>query len=276
MHAIDLRGVGFITEGQEILRDIHWAISRGESAAILGHNGSGKSTLLRLITGYHFPTVGTVEVLGSQLGEIDLHALRKEIGIVDPGSPFSPDHRLTVLEVVLTGVFGNLCLDFDHPTPADVALAKKLLADVGLLGHANQKYRTLSTGESRRTLLARALVHQPKLLILDEPTAGLDLLGRETMLATVDLLKKRQPWLTILTVTHHLEELSPNTDSILLLKNGNVLAKGPAEEVLQESLLTEGFGCPVRVCRTNGRWQWTVEPAIWKTLAADAKSGGER
>lgn len=272
MPIIDLRGVGFVTEGHEILREIHWSVPRGALAAILGPNGSGKSTLLRILTGYLYPTTGVAEVLGRRLGEVDVHALRREIGVVDPAGPFSPDQRLTALEVVLTGVFGNLCLDFDHPTPADVALAKQLLADVGLGEHAGQRFRTLSTGEARRTLLARALVHRPKLLILDEPTAGLDLRARETMLATVDLLKQRHPSLAILTVTHHLEELSPSTDSVLLLKGGRVLAKGRVDEVLRESLLSDGFDCPVKVSKTNGRWQWMVEPRVWKSLAQGGNS----
>lgn len=268
MSAVMLQNVTFQTAGTTILEGVDWKVEEGTVAAILGPNGSGKSTLLRMITGYLFPTAGTVSVLGQQLGSVDLHQLRRQIGVVDPGSPYLPEARLSVLETVLTGFFGNLCIDFDRPTDAQVAIARKTLEDVGLSGHEQQRFQTLSTGEGRRTLLARALVHKPDLLILDEPTAGLDLRGRETMLATIDRLLERVPSLTLLTVTHHLEELSPRTTEVLLLSGGKKVRAGSPAEVLSDQSLSETFGCPVRVRQDHGRWQWSVDPTVWGTLVS--------
>jgi iron complex transport system ATP-binding protein len=270
MFTLTLENVRYTTEGCEILQGIDWQVPAGSCVAILGPNGSGKSTLLRMVTGYLYPTAGNVTVLGNRLGTVDVHELRRQIGVVDPGSPYLPEVRLTVLEVVLTGFFGNLCLDFDHPSRGQVDLAKEVLAEVGLAAHARQRFQTLSTGEGRRALLARALVHRPKLLILDEPTAGLDLLGRETMLATVDRLIEKSPGLTVLTVTHHLEELSPRTSDILLLRDGQRVDTGAPADVLNGATLSKAFGCPVRVHRDNDRWQWTVDPAVWGKLLGTA------
>lgn len=253
--------------GKAILKEITWSFPRGSHAALLGPNGSGKSTLLRIITGYQFPSSGNVRVLGFELGHVDLHQLRRAIGIVDPGNPYPFARRMSVLDVVLTGFFGNRSLDFDHPTPEQMEQARAALVEVGLAGHENQSFHTLSTGETRRVLLARALVPNPQLLILDEPTAGLDLLGRETMLATIDSLIQTRPELTTLLVTHHVEEISPRTGEVLLLRAGTICARGLADQVLCDEYLGKAFGCPVTVRKESGRWYWQVEPKLWQRLA---------
>jgi iron complex transport system ATP-binding protein len=268
--ALELDGVGLTIGGRRILDDICWSIPTGSQAAILGPNGSGKSSLLRLITGYLFATDGSVECLGHRLGTVSVHELRRFVGLVDPGNPFPFDERLTVLEVVLTGFFGILCLDFDEPNAAQIEEGRRALADVGLSGHEGQRFYTLSTGEQRRVLLARALANQPRLLILDEPTAGLDLLARETLLATIDRLTRQDRDLTILMVTHHLEELLPETQHVLLLGQGRAVAVGTPAEVLTPAHLEAVFGCPVRVEQRHGRWTWSVEPRVWKQLLHQA------
>lgn len=269
---LHLDQVGWTIQGREVLRDVSWELMPGGCAAILGPNGCGKSTLSRLITGYLFPTVGRVEILGQRLGEIDTHALRRELGIVDPGSPLLQDERLEVLQLVLTGFFGNFCPYFDEPTPAQRDHGVRALAQVGLEKQARQLFATLSTGEQRRALLARALVRDPRLLLLDEPTAGLDLRARETLLATIQRLTDAHPQRTIVIITHHLEELLPGTREVLLMARGTVVAHGKPEEVLTSALLEKAFDCPVRVGRERGRWWWSVEPAVWGELLATSST----
>lgn len=271
--ALRLDGVTVTRGGRDTLRDVHWCVPAGTQAVLLGPNGSGKSTLLRILDGYLFPTRGTVDVLGERLGRCDVHRLRQRIGIVDPHWPYPPRDDLSVHELVLTGCFGTLSLDFREPTAEQIAAAGRALVDVGLGGQATQPIGTLSTGEGRRALLARALVRQPELLILDEPTAGLDLHGRETLLASLDSLVRRDPTLTVLLVTHHLEELPPTTQDVLLLGKGDRVANGRPEAVLTSEHLSAAFGCPVTVEQHDGRWQWRVAPRVWGQLLPGSSDG---
>ncbi len=268
--AFALTEASLVIRGRTILDRLTWSVAAGARAAVLGANGSGKSTLLRLLCGYWFPTTGVLSVLGRKLGKVNLDDLRRRIGVVDPAGPFVPDPRLTVQEVVLSGFFGHLCVDFDNPTSEERHGAAQAAAEVGLESRLNQRWATLSTGEQRRALLARALVARPSLLLLDEPTAGLDLLARETMLATVDQLARRRPEMTSVIVTHHLEELLPQTTAIALLHGGRLMAHGPPENVLTADCLSAAFGCPVEVHSTAGRWHWSVTPNVWRRLLANS------
>jgi iron complex transport system ATP-binding protein len=187
--AIDVRNVTVQRGERRILRGISWTVPAGACAAILGPNGSGKSTLARVIMGQMWPTAGEVTVLGQRFGETDLKQLRESIRLVQSGGVVELDPEETTLNVALTGFFGTVGL-YDSVTPAMRRTASQLLRQVGLSREANQPYRTLSSGERMRCLIARALVVEPKLLILDEPTAGLDLLARERVLATVQELTR--------------------------------------------------------------------------------------
>lgn len=264
--AVELRQVGLTINGQRILDDINLSLPTGARAAIIGPNGCGKSTLLRILCGYWFPTDGAVRVLGETLGKTDVDSLRRRIGIVDPGGPFAPDARLTVLEIVQSGFFGHLCLDFDEPTAAQKERARETAEQVGLADRANHRFGVLSTGEQRRALLARALAPGPELLILDEPTAGLDLLARETLLATLDVCTRTWPDMTTLLVTHHLEELPAQLQHVILMAHGRIAEQGLPASVLTNDNLSRAFGCPVSVHCENGRWHWSVDPRIWPTL----------
>jgi iron complex transport system ATP-binding protein len=201
--AIRLSGVGFRREGRWILDDIHWTVPAGACAAILGPNGSGKSTLTRIIAGHLWPTVGEVQVLGENFGEVDLHALRRDLRLVQSSSPVEMDPDLTAVEVVLSGFFGTVGL-YDLVSREMHERAADVLDRVGMHAVADHRFTTLSNGERMRCLIARALVVQPRLLLLDEPTAGLDLLAREQVLATVQALfedKEAPP--TVVLITHH-------------------------------------------------------------------------
>jgi iron complex transport system ATP-binding protein len=182
--AIALSSVGVIRGDRWILRDIDWEVPAGGCAAILGPNGAGKSTLTKVIAGHLWPTAGDVRVLGEHFGEVDLHQLRRGLRLVSSTAPVELDHELTALEVAMTGYFGTLGL-YD-PVIADMRRGGgEMLDRVGLHHVADHRYSTLSSGERMRCLLARALVVRPRLLMLDEPTMGLDFLAREQVLAAV-------------------------------------------------------------------------------------------
>jgi iron complex transport system ATP-binding protein len=190
--AIQLTGVSLRRGETWILRDIDWSVPVGTCAAILGPNGSGKSTLTRILACHLWPTSGTVRVAGGNFGESSLPELRKHIRLVQSAGPYDVDPQLTALEAVLTGFFGSIGL-YDTPTDAMRARAAHLLDHVGLSHVSSHTYATLSSGERVRTLIARALAERPRLLLLDEPTAGLDLLAREQVLATVQRLFESSP-----------------------------------------------------------------------------------
>jgi iron complex transport system ATP-binding protein len=264
--AIDVRGVGVLRAGRWILKDINWQVPAGSCAAILGPNGSGKSTLARIIAAYLWPTSGDVSILGQHFGDCDMPALRQQIKIVQPAGPYDVDPSLTALEVILTGFFNFIAL-YRIPTVAMQTEAKRLLKQVGLQTHADQTYETLSSGERVRALIARALVQKPRLLILDEPTAGLDLLAREQILATIQSLfeQPHDPPTTIL-ITHHIEELPPATSNVLLLSEGKIAAAGAPDDVLKPEILSRLYNCPVQVRQSAGRFYLEVHPDAWREL----------
>ena len=188
------------------------------------------------------------------------------MGIVDPTLIRLLDRNVTTHRLAATGFFGHLTTLFERPTKDQLHIAGELLAEVGLADHLDQDVMTLSSGQRSRLWLARALVHEPELLILDEPTADLDLLGRETLLATLDGIAKQRSALTTVIVTHHLEDLLPDTDHVLLLSDGRTVASGLPEEVLTSANLSAAFGCDVEVDRKGDRWHWSVSRHTWHHL----------
>src|SRR5882724_966406 len=185
--AIELTDVGFRRDGRWILHKLNWRVEAGSCAAILGPNGSGKSTLTRIVAGHLWPTAGRVRVLGETFGEVDLHALRRGLRLVQSTSAVELDPDLTAHEVAVTGLFGTVGL-YDEVDPEMHDAAADVMDRVGLHQVATHRYNTLSNGERMRCLIARAMVVRPRLLLLDEPTAGLDLLAREQVLATIQAL----------------------------------------------------------------------------------------
>jgi iron complex transport system ATP-binding protein len=265
--AIDLKGVGVLREDRWLVRDITWQVKPGTCAAILGPNGCGKSTLTRVISGYLWPSTGSVAVDGHVYGEVDLRAMRKSIRLVQAAGPFDVEPELTAREVVLTGLFGTIGL-FDPVTPAQVERAETMLKRVGLLRLADRTYATMSSGERVRSLIARALVDPPSLLLLDEPTNGLDLLAREQVLATVQGLFDHPHGhpTTVVMITHHVEELPPATSQVMLMKPAEVQAVGAPAEVLDGPNLSNAYGCDVRVREIEGRYFVHVAPDTWRDL----------
>ena len=238
-----------------ILDAIGWEVRPGERWALLGPNGAGKTTLLTLAAAVEFPSSGTVEILGRTLGRTDVFRLREEIGFVDAraGRRFAP--LLSVQEIVRTGATQTIGYFEERLTPAELVRADDLIAVFGLERLAVRRFANCSHGERTRALIARALVPRPPLLLLDEPGSGLDLSGRETLLAALDRLVADDPGLALVTTTHHLEELPASTTHAFLLAGGRPVALGPTEETLTDSLLSACFGLPVTVGRDHGRWR---------------------
>jgi iron complex transport system ATP-binding protein len=245
-----------------LLDEVDWTVGAGESWVVLGPNGAGKTTLLHLLAGTSHPTSGTVAVLGATLGRVDLRDLRERIGFVDARTSRALAPALTGHQVVLTGAFGSIKLQPRRLTPEHEARAVQLLALTGCTDLAGRRFDHCSQGERQRLLLARALMADPELLLLDEAAAGLDLPSRERLLAALAGLRSARPGLTSVMVTHHLEEIPAAATHALLLRAGAVLAAGPVEAVLTSAGVSDCFDVPVEVARSaGGRWTAAVRVA---------------
>jgi iron complex transport system ATP-binding protein len=223
--------------------------------AILGPNGSGKSALMAVLAGYLWPSAGTVCIDGSVLGQVSLEEVRRTIGLIEPSRAPKFDDWMTVREVVATGLFGTIML------PLREDLSKNQwrrvdaeLASVGLHALAGHRYGDLSSGEQMKTLLARAMISDARILLLDEPTVGLDIGSRAACVEALDRLAARTDPPTIVIVSHHLDELPHSVGQVLLMKSGRVFAQGTPEAMLTSSHLSELFGCRIEVFKNDGRF----------------------
>jgi iron complex transport system ATP-binding protein len=262
---LELDNVSLVRGQKLILDGISWKVEAGTCAAILGHNGSGKSTIARILACHLWPTAGRVSVLGEEFGQANLPELRHSIRLVQAARPYDIEPTLSARQVVLTGFFGTLGL-YDPVKPEMEREVDRLLERLGLAKLADHAYAMLSSGEQVRSLIARALVSLPRLLLLDEPTAGLDLLAREQVLATVQNLVGEPGGPAIVMITHHVEELPPATTNVLLLRHGRVVAAGRPAEVLRGDVLSRAYGCPVSVRENQGRHYIEVSPQAWGSL----------
>lgn len=240
------------TTDQVILDAVDWTVRPGEHWALLGANGAGKTTLLRLLGALMHPTTGSVEVLGSRLGRVDVRELRARIGHVT--SAQRVPQELDAHTVVLTGHTGTVQPLWRMYDETVRERAHELLAELGIKELADRPYGVCSGGQRARVLIARALMADPALLLLDEPFNALDLPSREDLVEAMHRLAEGRPRLATVTVTHHLEELSPAVSHALLLREGRILARGPVEETLTGAWLTACFGRPIAVNRHEGRW----------------------
>jgi iron complex transport system ATP-binding protein len=251
--ALAIEGVRVWTaEGAQLLREIDWTILPGEHWALLGPNGAGKSTLVSVASGARFPSAGRVALFGGRFGEVEIRLLRAQVGIVDPALRLLD--WLTVEEIVLTGASGSLRPLPHLYGPVEFARARELMEVVGVGALIDREIRTCSQGERQRVRLARALMPAPKLLLLDEPASGLDLPAREALLAALEGLVDVEPRLATVLVAHHLEELPRTTTHALLLRQGEVVARGSAEHVISSPTISECFSIEVDVGRDDGRW----------------------
>ena len=257
---VEVEQVTFYRKQRTILSGVNWKIQKGQHWALLGANGSGKTTLLKLICGYTWPTFGSVRVLGQRFGACDVGKLRKLIGWVSSAMcQMLPGHD-TAEEVVVSGMEASIGL-FREFAEAELDKARQILAHLGVEKIAQQRYDTLSQGEQQKVLVARALVNQPRLLILDEPCIGLDPVARERFLRDMDGFAARPDSPTMILVTHHIEEIRPWIQQVLMLKDGRVLAQGAPLKVLCDETVGELFGDRCQVGTSENGYWLRMEPA---------------
>lgn len=249
-----------VTRGRAgILKDVNWRVAGGEHWVILGANGSGKTSLLKALTGYLSPTSGELSLLGRRYGACDWRDLRLQIGVVTSAFAASIPPAERALETVISGKFAQLDL-WHRFTRAHRATAQRVLEQTGLGALANREWVYLSQGERQRVLIARALMARPRLLILDEPCAGLDPVARENFLHFIEQLARRRGSFApaLVLVTHHVEEIMPAFTHALLLRDGRVHATGPRDRVLTSANLSATFGAPMKLARSGERLRLAV------------------
>jgi iron complex transport system ATP-binding protein len=249
---IQLKDVSWICDNKYILRGINWNVQKGEHWAIIGLNGSGKTSLLNMINGYIWPSKGEISVLDRKFGSYDIRELRKKIGWVSSSLQEKFYAAETALEIVLSGKYATIGL-YDEPKPGYVDRALHLLKQFRCEHAANQPSLTLSQGEKQKVLIARALIHSPALLILDEPCAGLDMFAREQVLSLMEHIAGQKSAPTLLYVSHHIEEILPVFTHTLLMRKGQIYSQGETREVLTKRNLSDFFEMPVDIRWRKGR-----------------------
>ena len=249
-----LSGVDLVRGERTILRRIDWRVRRGERWAVLGPNGSGKTTLLRVASLYLHPSRGAVDVLGQRLGRTDTRELRRHAQLTSAALADMLQPKLRAEDVVVSGKYAALAPWWHRYTAADRRKARALLDRFGCRALAGAAFGTLSSGERQRVLLARTLMSDPALWLLDEPTAGLDLGGREQLVALLGTVAADAGPPSIVMVTHHVEEIPPAFTHALLLAGGRVHAAGAIADVLTSDRLSSCFGVRLALERRGGRW----------------------
>jgi iron complex transport system ATP-binding protein len=240
--------------GRNLLDSLSLTIQEGERWVVLGPNGAGKSTMLRLLSGRLHPTSGTVDLLGQRLGRTDVFELRPLIGLASQELAETIPVQETALDVVVTAGYGVVGRWREHYDELDTDRARDLLAAFGVADLSDRMFGTLSTGERKRVLSARALMTDPELLLLDEPASGLDLGGREQLVRTLGTLAADPATPVTVLVTHHVEEIPPGYTHALLLREGGIVAAGPLEQTLTSANLTRTFGLPLVLDRHGNRF----------------------
>ncbi|GAA0932818.1 ABC transporter ATP-binding protein [Pseudonocardia zijingensis] len=237
-----------------LLRDVDWTVELDERWVVLGPNGAGKTTLLRLAAAELHPTAGTVHVLGERLGAVDVFELRTRIGLTSAALGLRVPNDEVVRDVVVSAGWGVLGRWRERYDAMDTGRADDLLAGLGVGALAGREYGTLSEGERKRALIARALMTDPELLLFDEPAAGLDLGAREDLVGRLAALAADPDAPASVLVTHHVEEIPQGYSHALLLREGAVVAAGLMDDVLTDDNLSATFGLPLSVQKRRGRY----------------------
>ena len=258
---IRFQGVGVSARGAVILEDVDWTVGAGERWVVVGPNGAGKTTLLRVAAGYLYPTRGRVELLGETLGRTDIRALRPRIGYLSAALRGLVGDELRALDVVATAAAGALDPFWTRGRDDDArAAARALLERFGAGGLAERTMGSLSSGEQQRVQLARALLPDPDLLLLDEPFAGLDLGGRVQLLAALGALAREARPAAMVLVVHHLEEIPAGFEHAAVMARARVTAQGRRDDILTDAVLSDAYGLPLRL-RRDGDGGLRVGPA---------------
>ncbi|MFM1652966.1 ABC transporter ATP-binding protein [Brevibacillus sp. B_LB10_24] len=245
-YVIEIEGVSWRRGELQLLRDVNWQVRQGEHWALLGLNGSGKTTLLNMINGYYWPTTGKISVLNHRFGEVDLRELRQSIGWVSSSLQEKLYATDKTQHVVISGKFATIGL-YDKPAEEDYFRARAFMRTLGCTHLWDRDYRTCSQGEKQKLLIARALMADPQILILDEPCNGLDLFSRERLLDSIHDLTLQPNTPTLIYVTHHTEEILTVFSHTLLLRRGEVFRQGDTVQVMNSATLSSFFEAPVTV-----------------------------
>lgn len=237
-----------------LLSEVSWTVEEGERWVVLGPNGAGKTTLVQVCSAQLHPSDGTVEVLGDALGSVDVFELRPRIGFTSAAVAERIPRAERVGDVVVSASYGVVGRWRERYDELDHDRALDLLTEVGAAHLVDRTFGTLSEGERKRVQIARALMADPELLVLDEPAAGLDLGGREDLVSTLSVLAEDPDSPAIVLVSHHVEEIPPGFTHALLLRGGSVVAAGPLAEVMTAQVLTETFGLPLQLAHEDRRY----------------------
>ena len=251
---IRMDGVGLRRGTAQLLSDVTWSVELDERWVVLGPNGAGKTTLLQLAAAQLHPTTGRVRVLGERLGKVDVFELRPRIGLASAALAQRLPPAERVLDLVVSAGYAVLGRWRERYDGTDEGRARGLLHQLGVAALADRPYGTLSEGERKRVQIARSLMTDPELLLLDEPAAGLDLAGREQLVARLSDLAADPDAPAIVLVTHHVEEIPPGFTHALLLRDGAIVAAGLLPDVINSDMLSVAFGTPLTVARSGGRY----------------------
>jgi iron complex transport system ATP-binding protein len=244
-----------VRRGRTTLIDgVDWTVEEDERWVVLGPNGAGKTTLLQVAAAQIHPTSGVAGILGEVLGTVDVFELRPRIGLTSAALGERIPREERVHDAVVSASYGVLGRWREKYDGLDHDRADELLAEVGIARLRDRTFGTLSEGERKRVQIARALMTDPELLLLDEPAAGLDLGGREDLVATLSRLAMDETAPATVLVSHHVEEIPPGFTHGLLMRAGSVVAAGPLPEVLTEEIVSATFGMPIRLSHEDGRW----------------------
>ena len=251
---VDLAGVSIVRGGATLIDDLSWRVDESDRWVVIGPNGAGKTTLLQILAAQIHPSSGVAGLLGEVLGTVDVFELRPRIGLTSAALAERIPRGERVHDVVVSAsyaVIGRWREDYDE---LDHARADELLSSLGIAGLADRTFGTLSEGERKRVQIARALMTDPELLLLDEPAAGLDLTGRESLVRTLGDLAQDPYAPASVLVTHHVEEIPVGITHALLLRRGRVVAEGPLEQTLTAENLKATFDLDLALTQTDGRW----------------------
>ncbi|HXT90093.1 MAG TPA: ABC transporter ATP-binding protein [Trebonia sp.] len=257
---LKLRGVSVRRETSMLLRNVDWTAHEDERWIVIGPNGAGKTTLLQVAATLLFPTEGTVDVLGQRLGDVDVFELRPRIGLTSAALAERVPAGEKVIDLVLTASYAILGRWKEEYESADVTRAVDLLDALGCAHLIRRRFATLSEGERKRVQIARAMMPDPEILLLDEPAAGLDLGGREDLLRRLARLARDPKAPMTVLVTHHVEEVPDGFTHAMLLRRGAVLAAGPIADVFTARNLSRCFGVPLEIEYRRSRWAAWAAP----------------
>ncbi len=251
---VRLAGAGLRRQGEVVLHPTDLEVKAGERWVILGPNGAGKSTVLRLASTYELPSDGTVEVLGGRLGRTPVEQLRRRIGVTSSELERLTRQHMTVRDAAATGFAGHLTNWHTTLSGEQAEQVQRALDRMGLTALADRRLQVISDGERRRVHLARALVGEPELLILDEPAAALDIAGRELLVGDLGRLAASPDLRAIVLVTHHVEEIPPGFTHAALMAGGRIVRGGPLDDVVADHWMSQVFGIDLRVRRDGARF----------------------